>query len=787
MASKGTTLNASRKEETKKKQAETTVLDAGTVESRGLGTASGEQVSLEITEFLNGEGRLSPSAELRAWWTVWIFITRLPAPAWVDLHPGYLMRGMAYFSAVGITIGVFCSVAFDVASVLLGLPPIASACLSVGISFWVTLCFHEDGLADASDGIGGGWTRSQILKIMTDTRLGTYGCAVLVLHTITKIQLLGALGTSQWNWTGTNARGAGPALVVVHTLSRLTAPYLIRTRPYVDEAGPKSKFYSFMVQAKYLVTWYRVTFAIVTCFGVATLLYGPKMAITLIVAVLSFAHISGYYAEYLLGGVMGDYLGATICVAEVLILTMILAMDSAIANFQDFVETLRNNENGIVGLWDEAMRQPNEPIGVLVRFVILIAITVIWCSNMGHPSVLLMDGGVETEENGDANESPREESLSSSRQVAESVCKASGSTFQERYDAVRVYLDSLAKPVGSLGTLEDWAARLAALQQRTRPVVDPVACLIFAGDHGAAKAPEEGGEGCSLYPQAVTQSVLVGLERGIAGASVLARANNVSLRVVDVGVVGVPNSNNIVYASPNKLQRGGTRNFCTEPAMNTEEVERCIRIGRDELARCVESSGANSVVLGEVGIGNTTASSALIAHLTKAEVESVCGGGATLTRGVDRAVVDKKVTIVKKALKLHGASIKSGTDALARLGGAEIASLVGAMLEASERNVPILVDGFIVTAAALVATNISPNVCRIMFLTSQSAENGQVAAIESMQCIAATNGIPTPERPALAMNLRMGEATAALLAVPILRSAAAVLSDMGTIQDILSD
>jgi nicotinate-nucleotide--dimethylbenzimidazole phosphoribosyltransferase len=425
----------------------------------------------------------------------------------------------------------------------------------------------------------------------------------------------------------------------------------------------------------------------------------------------------------------------------------------------------------------------------LVRFIIIVAFTMIWCSSVGHPSVLLVESDtvVETQDNGDANGLSKEDSPPSGRRLADSICKAPDSTFQERYDAVRVYLDSLAKPVGSLGTLEDWAARLAALQRTTRPVVDPVACLIFAGDHGAAKSPEQGGEGCSSYPQAVTRSVLVGLERGIAGASVLAKANNVSLRVVDVGVVGVTNDNNVVYASPNKLQGGGTRNFCTGPAMTTEEVERCIRIGRDELAHCISENDTKAIVLGEIGIGNTTASSALIAQLTKAGVESVCGGGATLAREVDQAAITKKVAIVKKALKLHGSSIKGGTDTLAKLGGAEIASLVGAMLEASERNIPILIDGFIVTAAALVAANISPNACRIMFLTTQSGEKGQATATDSIQSIAAANGIPAPERPALAMNLRMGEATAALLAVPILRSAAAVLTDMGTIEDILSN
>jgi nicotinate-nucleotide--dimethylbenzimidazole phosphoribosyltransferase len=124
-------------------------------------------------------------------------------------------------------------------------------------------------------------------------------------------------------------------------------------------------------------------------------------------------------------------------------------------------------------------------------------------------------------------------------------------------------------------------------------------------------------------------------------------------------------------------------------------------------------------------------------------------------------------------------------DALQRVGGAEIAALVGAILEASERNLPVLVDGFIVTAAALVAAHICPSTCQVMFLTTQSAEIGQQAAIEGIRTIADKNGILKPETPALSMGLRMGEGTAAILAVPILRSVAAILAEMGTIQDIL--
>ena len=193
---------------------EGTVLGASTVENRGTGTIikSREVISEEIQNFLRGEGRLSSKAEVRGFFTVWTFVTRLPGPTWVDHHPGYLMRGMAYFPLAGMLVGVFVCVCYDLANITLSLDCIISSVISEMASLWVTGCFHEDGLADSADGIGGGWSRDQILKIMTDTRLGTYGCAVLVLYMLGKLQLLSALGTSVWSF-GLSS-GAGPAIII---------------------------------------------------------------------------------------------------------------------------------------------------------------------------------------------------------------------------------------------------------------------------------------------------------------------------------------------------------------------------------------------------------------------------------------------------------------------------------------------------------------------------------------------------------------------------------------------
>lgn len=780
----------------------TTVLLKGTVESRGIGVRNDtrSKVQREIDAFLQGEASFSLLSESRAFFTVWTFITRFPGPTWVDHHPGYLMRGMAYFPAAGCLVGFFTATFFEFAAVTLQLPASVAACISTVAGTQAGGCFHEDGLGDTCDGVGGGWSRQQILTIMTDTRLGTYGCVGLILYFIAKIELLTALASA--SDSSGRMTGAGSALIAAHTLARCSSPYMIHCFAYVDEAGPKNQFYSFMVQARQLVTWYRVGAATLFSYFVTAYLYDVITSMILLVAVLLMAHVAGGYATYLLGGVMGDYLGATVCVTEILVLTLILILTSMDmprtweAMWTSLARFLATEEKLVVLQWTmEKAAHPDHPVGALARFVGLVVLTALWCSFVGHPSVFVRESVVNAQEEDDGdlrislpksnNDAKR---LCPSREAAEKVCKSRLASFRDRYDAVCMYLDALAKPVGSLGTLEDWAARLAALQQSTTVAPDPVLCLIFAGDHGAAADPSDGGEGCSAFPQAVTRCVLDGLERGISGASVLAKQNGVShIRVVDVGVVGesYSDTNRVVVSASGKLH-GGTRNFCSGPAMMVQEAERCVQIGRDELAHYLSHTCAKVVVLGEVGIGNTTASSALVSHLAHVSVESVCGGGATTTRSAEKASIDKKIMIVTKALKLHS-EIDSPMDALAKLGGAEIAALVGAILEASERGLPVLIDGFIVTAAALVAGCISPPACRIMFLATKSTERGQSAAIDAIRELARKNDVLAPANPVLDMGLRMGEATGALVALPILRSAAEVLNSMGTIADILGD
>ncbi len=587
-----------------------------------------------------------------------------------------------------------------------------------------------------------------------------------------------------------------------HTLSRLTAPLLIKTRNYVDEQGPKYKFYSFFVEAKHLVTWHRVILAMSTSFIVASLGYGTENAFILISCVIIAVIFSGRYAEYLLGGVMGDYLGATICVTEIFLLTT-LTLLPRIEHHKRFVMDVASQASSLVNgslsrqaLMDD-IKNDESKIS-LVRFVVVGVFTTIWCSCVGHPPVFVRESVVakgEIEEiqisltNGNSGDKNGEKRPQSALEIALLDEK---NDFQTRYDAARNYLDSLAKPVGSLGTLEDWAARLAVLQRSPKPTAEKVSCIIFAGDHGVAKDKKDGGSNCSAYPQAVTQKVLEALECNMAGASALAAANGVTLRVVDVGLAKDSGETfgggNIVTVSPHKI-KGGTKNFCNGPAMSSTELHACMLAGREETKRCMEEHRPDVLVFGEVGIGNTTTSSALIAALTGETVDILCGSGASTAREGDENVVSNKIKIVKEAMECHENSRMMNNPALAleNVGGAEIAAMVGGILHASEQNIPILIDGFIVTTAAMIAAHMSPEeVCRVLCFATKSTEMGQRVAISTIRRISKQHNIPEPPEPALDMNLRMGEGTGALMAVPVLRSAAAVFCDLAALNTVLS-
>ena len=495
--------------------------------------------------------------------------------------------------------------------------------------------------------------------------------------------------------------------------------------------------------------------------------------------------------DYLLGGVMGDYLGATICVTEVFLLTIILLFgtyDDHIILFAEFEALMGKAADGTsVSILIESLLL-SDALFSLAKFIVVVTFTHVWCSNVGLPPVFVRKV---VKEKGSTDEIQitlvtDKEATQKDGNTLEAVLNDENHDFTEKYDAVRNYIDSLAKPVGSLGTLEDWASRVAALQNRVMPQADNVACLVFAASHGVAADVKDGGMNCSAFPSSVTEKVVIGLDNGLAGASALSKCNNVDLRVIDVGLAtDLDWSAGVVRSSENKMI-GGTKNFCKENAMTGDQVEKSMLDGRRETSRAIDDLGATTIVFGEVGIGNTTTSAALLACLTGKDPTELCGSGASTTRdGVNTEVLKKKVLIVKEAIQHHGTMKGQPHKALKAVGGLEIAAIVGGILESTERNVAVIVDGFICTTAAMIACQINPTTSRALLFATESTEKGQTIALQEITKIALANGFPPPESPALCMKLRMGEGTGALAAVPLLRSACAMLS-MGTLEEVLS-
>lgn len=312
--------------------------------------------------------------------------------------------------------------------------------------------------------------------------------------------------------------------------------------------------------------------------------------------------------------------------------------------------------------------------------------------------------------------------------------------------------NTLTKPPGSLGRLEEIANRICAIQQTLSPNVDQAAILVFAGDHGVCE------EGVNPFPQSVTRQMLQNfLSRG-AAINALAAAANAQLIVVDTGVVGH------AIEHPQLLSRRiaeGTRNFCKCPAMSREQLQNAIETGQD----CARQANVPLLGIGEMGIGNSTVASAICAALTGLAPELVCGLGT----GSDGAGLARKREAVRTAVRLHRDYLQHPLDLLARLGGFEIAAMCGVCLAAPAGRFTVLVDGFISTAAACVAVRIDPAVRDFLIASHRSVEPGHRMLLDLLQL-----------EPLLDLHMRLGEGTGAALAIPIVRAAVAAFNDMAT-------
>ena len=319
--------------------------------------------------------------------------------------------------------------------------------------------------------------------------------------------------------------------------------------------------------------------------------------------------------------------------------------------------------------------------------------------------------------------------------------------------ALATKIDTKTKPLGALGHIETLAAQVARVQGTLSPVMDRCDLTIFAADHGIARA------GVSAYPSEVTRQMVLNFASGGAAANVFCSANDVALRVVNAGVLGGPFDVDGVLDHP---IAEGTANSLDGPAMTAEQRDAAIGIGR----ALVRDSDAQALAFGEMGIGNTSAAT-LIAHfLTGKPVAELTGRGTGLD---DSGLQGKRAVLEQAAARCAG--LTDPADVLAEFGGFEIAMIVGAMLGAAEAKRVILVDGYIASAAALVAVGIEPSVRDAMVFVHRSAEPGHDAILDAMDA-----------RPLLDLGLRLGEGTGAVLAWPLVKSAVAMLNDMASFE-----
>ena len=326
------------------------------------------------------------------------------------------------------------------------------------------------------------------------------------------------------------------------------------------------------------------------------------------------------------------------------------------------------------------------------------------------------------------------------------------------YGKAQARLDRLTKPLGSLGRLEELAASYVAITGELKPNIPRGVVFTFAADHGVAV------EGVSAYPREVTPQMVLNFLRGGAGVNVLANHAGVSVRVVDIGV------DHEFGAVPGLLARKimkGTRNLAVESAMTRSQAEQAVMVGI-ELATEAVREGVGLIGTGEMGIGNTTPSAAITAVMTDRSAAEVTGRGT----GIDESARMHKAILIQQALERHRPNPADPLDTLAKVGGLEIGGLAGLMLGAAEARVPIVLDGFIAGAAALIAVGLQP-LCREYLIAShRSAEQGHRIVLDHLKL-----------KPLLDLDLRLGEGTGACLGMDLVCAAIKIYTEMATFDE----
>ncbi len=324
-------------------------------------------------------------------------------------------------------------------------------------------------------------------------------------------------------------------------------------------------------------------------------------------------------------------------------------------------------------------------------------------------------------------------------------------------------LDQLTMPYWALGRIMDLSIDLAGISRSVTPPITRRAVVVMAGDHGIVR------EGVTLYPQEVTRQMVLNFLNGGAGINAIARVSNAQVIVVNMGVMGDLGDlaqhidRGMLISRP---VRACTHNIAIGPAMSRDEAIQSLETGIDIAFRFADSF--DLFATGDMGIGNTTPSSAIVAGFSGAPPAEVTGHGT----GIDGEMFARKVSIVEKILAVNNPDFSDGIDVLSKIGGFEIGGLAGVILGVAAMKKPVLIDGFISGAAALIAHSIAPDSAEYMIASHQSVEQGHKVALNQLG-----------KRPLLDLDLRLGEGTGAALAMPIVEAAVRILTEMATFEE----
>jgi nicotinate-nucleotide--dimethylbenzimidazole phosphoribosyltransferase len=318
----------------------------------------------------------------------------------------------------------------------------------------------------------------------------------------------------------------------------------------------------------------------------------------------------------------------------------------------------------------------------------------------------------------------------------------------------------LTKPPGSLGRLEELGARLAGMAGESPPVPESPAVVVCAGDHGVLE------RGVSPWPQEVTAAMVGNFCTGGAAVNGVAKTVGARVSVLDVGVAGELERHPLLRAAK---VRGGTDDLSRGPAMTREEAARAVMAGAGVAEELVESGGVDLLVTGDMGIGNTTPAACLISAFTGRLPEETTGRGT----GIDDQTLKLKVNVVEEALELHEPDPEDPLGVLAQVGGLEHAAIVGVILAGAVYRLPVILDGVVSNSAALVARALAPHSAGYVIAGHRSAEPGACISLRSLN-------LP----PLLDLDMRLGEGTGGLLAVPLVQAAARTLAEMATLEEL---